>query len=86
MIGCLYVGNTQTLEQRIKMKACHYMMECKNIWVEEEIDMTEFLGDSIQLRFQLVSDNFVTGDGFTLMILNYISMAVWILSSTMYPM
>lgn len=26
--------------------------------------MTEFLGDSIQLRFQLVSDNFVTGDGF----------------------
>ena len=36
----------------------------QNTWVEEEIDMTEFLGDSIQLRFQLVSDNFVTGDGF----------------------
>ena len=36
----------------------------QNTWVEEEVDMTEFLGDSIQLRFQLVSDNFVTGDGF----------------------
>lgn len=36
----------------------------QNTWVEEEVDMTEFIGDSIQLRFQLVSDNFVTGDGF----------------------
>ena len=36
----------------------------QNTWIEEEVDMTEFLGDSIQLRFQLVSDNFVTGDGF----------------------
>ena len=36
----------------------------QNTWIEEEIDISEFLGDSIQLRFQLVSDNFVTGDGF----------------------
>jgi hypothetical protein len=36
----------------------------QNTWIEEEIDMTDFLGESIQLRFQLVSDNFVTGDGF----------------------
>ena len=36
----------------------------QNTWVEEEVDISEFIGDSIQLRFQLVSDNFVTGDGF----------------------
>lgn len=35
-------------------------------WVLEEIDLTAFkeLADSFQLRFVLVSDNFVQGDGF----------------------
>ncbi|MCK9290852.1 MAG: M14 family zinc carboxypeptidase [Bacteroidales bacterium] len=33
-------------------------------WVKEEIDLTDYAGRSIQLRFQLVSDVYVSGDGF----------------------
>jgi len=33
-------------------------------WVKEEINLIDFIGQTIQLRFRLVSDNFVTGDGF----------------------
>ncbi len=33
-------------------------------WVEEEIDLTEYLGESIALRFVLRSDNFIQLDGF----------------------
>lgn len=33
-------------------------------WVEEEIDLTEYLGGSIALRFVLRSDNFIQLDGF----------------------
>lgn len=33
-------------------------------WVKEEIDLSDFLGQTIELRFRLVSDNFVKGDGF----------------------
>jgi hypothetical protein len=32
--------------------------------VKEEIDLSDFVGDTIQLRFRLRSDNFVEGDGF----------------------
>ncbi len=35
-----------------------------NGWVLEEIDLGDYVGDSIRLRFRLVSDNFVEGDGF----------------------
>ena len=50
-------------------------------WVEEEIDMTES-GDSIHYASNWYP---ITVTGY-LMISNYISMEVWILSSTMYPM
>lgn len=33
-------------------------------WVKEEIDLTAYAGNEIQLRFQLVSDGSVTGEGF----------------------
>jgi carboxypeptidase T len=33
-------------------------------WVREEIDLTDFLGKKIQLRWAFYSDGFVTGDGF----------------------
>jgi carboxypeptidase T len=33
-------------------------------WVKEEIDLGNYLGDSILIRFTLVSDNYVTEDGF----------------------
>ncbi|MDV7392071.1 immune inhibitor A, partial [Arthrospira platensis SPKY1] len=33
-------------------------------WVKEEIDLTAYAGNEIQLRFQLVSDGSVNGDGF----------------------
>jgi hypothetical protein len=33
-------------------------------WVQEEMDLSSFLGEQILLRFQLVSDNWITRDGF----------------------
>ncbi len=33
-------------------------------WVQEEIDMSEYIGENVYLRFQLVSDQFVNEDGF----------------------
>jgi hypothetical protein len=33
-------------------------------WVEEEIDLSDFLGQQIQLRFKLRSDGFTTEDGY----------------------
>jgi hypothetical protein len=36
----------------------------QNTWVKEEIDLSDYFGQVIQFRFQLVSDNWVTGDGF----------------------
>lgn len=33
-------------------------------WVLEEISLDDYLGQSIKCRFQLVSDNGVTADGF----------------------
>lgn len=36
----------------------------QNDWVKEEIDLSDYLGQQITYRFQLVSDNYVTEDGF----------------------
>ena len=36
----------------------------QNDWVEEEIDLTAYLGQSIDIRFVLRSDNFIQLDGF----------------------
>jgi len=36
----------------------------QNSWVKESIDLTDFIGENIQLRFSMVSDNFTRGDGF----------------------
>jgi hypothetical protein len=36
----------------------------QNSWVAEEVDLSDFLGQTIRLRFRLKSDGFVTGDGF----------------------
>jgi len=36
----------------------------QNAWVQEEVDLSDYLGESILIRFQLVSDGGVTGDGF----------------------
>lgn len=33
-------------------------------WVQEEIDLSDYLGQSLLFRFQLVSDNWVNEDGF----------------------
>lgn len=33
-------------------------------WVLEEIDMTDYIGENVTIRFLLKSDQFVTGDGF----------------------
>jgi carboxypeptidase T len=33
-------------------------------WVKENIDLVDYLGQNIKLRFKLVSDGFSTGDGF----------------------
>lgn len=33
-------------------------------WVREQIDLTDYLGESIQVRFRIVTDNNVTADGF----------------------
>jgi len=33
-------------------------------WVKEEISLEQFIGDQIKIRFVLVSDTYVTGDGF----------------------
>lgn len=35
-------------------------------WVQERIDLTEFSGSQIQLKYEFYSDNFVNGDGFYL--------------------
>jgi len=33
-------------------------------WVQEEIDLSEFAGETIKFRFKMRSDTYVTGDGF----------------------
>jgi hypothetical protein len=33
-------------------------------WVNEEINLNDYIGSNILLRFKLVSDNYVTEDGF----------------------
>ena len=33
-------------------------------WILEEMDLSQFIGQSIKLRFKLASDSYVTGDGF----------------------
>jgi hypothetical protein len=33
-------------------------------WVKENIDLVDYLGQNIKLRFKLVTDGFATGDGF----------------------
>lgn len=33
-------------------------------WVREEVDLSDYLGNTVNFRFQLRSDNFVTEDGF----------------------
>ena len=36
----------------------------QNNWIREEIDLSDYLGEMIKFRFQLVSDDAVTADGF----------------------
>ncbi len=36
----------------------------QNDWVNENIDLSDYLGESILIRFRLVSDNIIAGDGF----------------------
>jgi len=36
----------------------------QNTWVQEEINLGQFLGKQIKIRFRLVSDSYVTEDGF----------------------
>lgn len=36
----------------------------QNIWVKEEIDLSTYAGQQIMLRFRLVSDNTINGQGF----------------------
>lgn len=36
----------------------------QSTWVKEEINLSEYLGETIIFRFQIVSDNYVTEDGF----------------------
>ncbi len=36
----------------------------QDVWVKESIDLSDFIGETIQLRFRLVSDQFTREDGF----------------------
>ena len=36
----------------------------QSTWVKEEIDLSDYLGEQIKFRFQIVSDGNTTGDGF----------------------
>ena len=36
----------------------------QNTWVKEEIDLSDYLDENLKFRFQIVSDNFTTEDGF----------------------
>jgi hypothetical protein len=36
----------------------------QSTWVKESMSLNDFIGETIQLRFHLVSDGFVRGDGF----------------------
>ncbi|PCJ78355.1 MAG: hypothetical protein COA57_16180 [Flavobacteriales bacterium] len=36
----------------------------QSLWVKEEMDLSDFLGDSIKIKFILISDVWKTGDGF----------------------
>ncbi|PIX35947.1 MAG: hypothetical protein COZ59_03735, partial [Bacteroidetes bacterium CG_4_8_14_3_um_filter_31_14] len=36
----------------------------QSTWVNEQVDLTNYLGQSIKLRFKLVSDNYMNYDGF----------------------
>lgn len=36
----------------------------QNTWVQEEIDLSDYIGTSILIRFKLISDGFISGDGF----------------------
>ncbi|CAG5087543.1 M14 family zinc carboxypeptidase [Parvicella tangerina] len=36
----------------------------QNSWVKEEINLSEYIGETIKFRFQIVSDNYVEDDGF----------------------
>ncbi|MEE9348932.1 MAG: M14 family zinc carboxypeptidase [Flavobacteriaceae bacterium] len=36
----------------------------KTNWVKEEIDLSDYLGETIKFKFQIVSDGATTGDGF----------------------
>lgn len=36
----------------------------QNNWVKEEINLSDYLGQTVKFRFQIVSDNFVNADGF----------------------
>lgn len=36
----------------------------QSAWVKEEINLSDYLGETIMFRFQIVSDNYVTEDGF----------------------
>lgn len=53
-----------------------------NGWVKEEIDLGNFLGDTIQLRFRLRSDNFVEYDGFYFDDLEVLTLKAAVVDST----
>jgi hypothetical protein len=36
----------------------------QNDWILEEIDLSDYLGESILFRFHIITDGFITGDGF----------------------
>ena len=36
----------------------------QNAWVKEEINLSDYIGENIKFRFQIVSDNYQTRDGF----------------------
>lgn len=36
----------------------------QNSWVKEEINLSEYIGETVLFRFQIISDNYVEGDGF----------------------
>ena len=36
----------------------------QSTWVKESLDLNDFIGENIQLRFRIVSDMFTRGDGF----------------------
>jgi len=64
-------GSWEPLEGKYTVTGNEYQAEGEPVydgfyteWIMEEIDITNYVGNTVSFRFKLVSDNYVTEDGF----------------------